>query len=184
MICPNCNNTIPDNSSFCNHCGFQVSNNVSQVKEPQQIIAEKQLSNINIDVPKIGIAAGAIISAISVMSETTIGFVIGFIIMTVSVAILINAKDKKENLKRIANSDKLICLCPSCKSSNIQMNLVQTGSTSVHGKSFVSQNINPLKPFTHTNIRQGNTYTAAAYSNKCICLNCGYVFDKPEKFYT
>lgn len=184
MICPNCKNTIPDGSSFCNHCGYNLAGQDLQIKSPQQISAEKQLSSINIESPKIGIAVGAVISAISVLSETTIGFIVGLIVIIISAAILISTKDKSNNLQRIANSDRLICLCPSCKSSNIQMNLVQTGTTSVHGKTLVSQNINPLRPFTHTNVRQGNTYTAASYSNKCICLNCGYVFDKPEKFYT
>lgn len=180
MTCPYCNSNIPDESAFCNICGAQVSNRLQNTLLKDS--AEKQLSGINLDVPKIGLAVGAVIAFISVLSETTIGFIIGFVIMMVSSAILINLKDKSKNLNKIANSNKIMYLCPKCKSSKIQMNLVQTGTTSINEKTLVSQNINPLRPFTHTNIMQGNSYTISSYANKCLCQNCGYIFDEPEKF--
>ena len=62
------------------------------------------------------------------------------------------------------------------------MNMVESGEVTVQGKTTISDNINPLRPFTHTNIRYSPIATNIHYKNKCHCLNCGFVFDKPEKF--
>ena len=40
MLCPNCNNTLPDNSVACNFCGYSF-----QVAQPQNTHNEKQVVN-------------------------------------------------------------------------------------------------------------------------------------------
>ena len=95
-----------------------------------------------------------------------------------------SSKDNRKNqLEQISAGKKIINVCPKCKSDNIVMDMVQKGSFTMHGTSRIADNINPLHPFTHTNIHRGNDYSSAIYGNQCYCRDCGNVFDRPEVHY-
>ena len=90
---------------------------------------------------------------------------------------------RKEELEHLASGKKIVNVCPKCKSENITMQMVQKSTFVMHDKTRVSDNINPLHPFTHTNVKKGNDYSTPIYGNQCHCLNCGHVFAKPEVHY-
>lgn len=92
-------------------------------------------------------------------------------------------KRHREQLEHLAKGEKIVNVCPKCKSENIQMSMVQSGNVTTHGISRVSKNINPFHPFTHTNVKKGTDYSFATYDNQCQCLNCGRVFYRPEVHY-
>lgn len=92
-------------------------------------------------------------------------------------------KKRRKELTPLANGKKIVNVCPKCKSDNIEMAMVQTGAVTSHGTTRVSDNINPLHPFTHTNVSQGTNFTSNSFGNQCHCKNCGYVFAKPEVHY-
>lgn len=204
MVCPNCNKNLPDGSIACNFCGyalnqFAVQRQTGQLmtypvaapqmpqKTPEQTGAELELAQIKKDSTKelcyMGLVGGSIFVIYGLAKFNIIGIVLGMFFVILSIVKLIETKNRIEQLKNIASGRKMVSVCPMCKSPNIQIGLVETGSTAVHGVSTVGQNINPLRPFTHTNIHQGNTYTSNSYGSKGVCLNCGCSFDEPEKFF-
>lgn len=105
------------------------------------------------------------------------------IIMLVYANASVKRDERKEELEHLAKGEKIVNVCPRCKSDNIEMSMVQTSGMTTHGVSRVSDNINPLHPFTHTNVQKGNDYDFATYGNQCHCKNCGHVFSKPEVHY-
>jgi uncharacterized Zn finger protein (UPF0148 family) len=205
MICPKCKKELPDGSKFCNHCGNPI--NTEQPKQqPQQPRVQKTIQQIGAEtelkrlqsshwkikyffVMGIGIAiliAGIAIYATIPTAEYTVTYgpiIVGLIIFIVGVVLFTNTNDRINELKPLANGHRIINVCPKCKSPKIQMHLVQTNTVTSHGTTRVANNVNPLHPFTHTNIKQGNDYTSAAYGNMMICLNCGCTFTDPDKFY-
>ena len=94
-----------------------------------------------------------------------------------------NKKKRAAELTPLANGKKIVNVCPKCKSDNIEMSMVQTGGVTSHGTTRVSDNINPLHPFTHTNVSQGMDFTSNSFGNQCHCKNCGHVFAQPEVHY-
>ena len=92
-------------------------------------------------------------------------------------------KRHREQLEHLAKGEKIVNVCPKCKSENIVMNMVQTDSYTTHGVTRISDNMNPLHPFTHTNVRKGADHTTNSFGSQCHCKNCGHVFSQPEVHY-
>jgi len=204
MVCPNCNKSLPDESIACNYCGnvlnqLEVQRQTGQLmtypvaapqmpqRTPEQAGAELELAQIKqdstVELCYIGIIGGIIFIIGSIVGNSLYGVIFGIVILIISISKLSQTKSRIVDLKKIASGRKIVSVCPMCKSPNIQIGLVETGSTATHGVSTVGQNINPLRPFTHTNVRQGNTYTTNSYGSKGVCLNCGCSFDEPERFF-
>lgn len=108
-------------------------------------------------------------------------------IMTISFILHVmmhtNRIAKQDRLEHLAAGKKIVNVCPMCKSTNIKMKVVRTGSRTKHNVSRVSKNVNPLHPFTHTNVKRGNDYSSVSYGNQCHCKNCGHIFAYPEVHY-
>lgn len=202
MICPKCKKELPDGSAFCNHCGTAINvQPTPQQGQPQktmqQIGAEAELKKLQsshwklkyLSIIGIGVAIltiGILIYALVPTAESTVThgpIIIGIIVVIVGVISFSNTNERINELKPLANGRRLVNVCPKCKSPRIQMHLVQTNSVTAHGTTRVANNVNPLHPFTHTNIKQGNDYTSARYGNMMICLNCGCTFTDPDRFY-
>lgn len=200
MICPKCKKELPDGSAFCNHCGTAINvQPTPQQSQPQktmqQIGAEAELKKLESKPWKLiyilTSIGGIIIITLSILpalmyadSEIImVGMIIGIALLVYGIFQFINVYERIKQLKPLANGRRLVNVCPKCKSPRIQMHLVQTNSVTAHGTTRVANNVNPLHPFTHTNIKQGNDYTSARYGNMMICLNCGCTFTEPDRFY-
>lgn len=195
MNCPYCNNNLPDGALACPACGASFVQQQPQIQyqQPQQektvsqIAAENELKKTEgsgILVPVMGIGVGAIAVLFSLIGHfNIIVFVIGIVFICLGSYSLYKRNARISSLKKISSGANASYLCPRCKSPNIQMNMVETGATTYQGTTRISENINPLHPFTHVNVRTGPTISNTTYGNKCHCLNCGNIFDKPEIIY-
>lgn len=186
MICPTCNQQLPDDSKACPMCGmvFEQPSNQNTV---QMQAAEKEYKKFVREDSSFTRIVGMV-----VFFSLTIVFLFSKHFGTAFICFLFACfiygvhkvkKDRKNQLKNLSEGKKMINLCPKCKSPNIEMSMVNTGNINAPGKATVSNNINPLKPFTHTNINQNPGFSVNTYGNKCHCKDCGNIFDKPEVFY-
>ena len=107
---------------------------------------------------------------IILFSLTAIGSIIG----------VYEINNRKKYLTNIVQGKRIIQVCPNCKSPNIKRRMVKTGSKTTYNTTYISKNVNPFMPFTHTNVNKGDSNSTYNYGNKCHCQCCGYVFDKPE----
>ena len=196
MICPRCGKEIQlsDDSRFCSGCGLEFQRQTSQqpIEQPQektiqQIAAQKELTTLDkVDKNSSNNTIVIICLIASVICLLCGAFPITIILVIVAIIMGVDKSRRKNRMNMLSNisaGKQIINVCPKCKSPDIEMNMVQTGGFTMHGTSRVSNNINPLHPFTHTNVRKGNDYTAYSYGNQCHCRNCGYVFAKPEVHY-
>lgn len=128
-----------------------------------------------------------VILLILTIASFALGIIPGGILFLIVLLAYAGSVGKKQNrkteLEHLAAGQKIINVCPKCKSENIEMHMVQTGGFTTHGTSRVANNINPLHPFTHTNVKKGTDYDFTTYGNQCHCLNCGNVFPRPEVHY-
>ncbi len=204
MICPRCGKEIQlsDDSRFCSGCGLEFQRQTAPIvqqpiqqtaiEEPkeqtiQQIAAQKELVTLN-KVEKNTSANGMIGLLLVVAFVCLICGAFPITILLVIIAIIMGVdKSKRKNrmdmLSHISAGQQIVNVCPKCKSPDIEMSMVQTGGFTTHGTTRVADNINPLHPFTHTNVKKGNDYTSYSYGNQCHCRNCGFVFAKPEVHY-
>lgn len=189
MICPNCNNQLPDNSVACNMCGMSLAPqqmpqpNMQQIQQTaSQAAAQKELKKKQTEgflVPYLSIGFGVALSLLALIEPIIL--LMGLAFIGFGVYLLWKRKRNLKELKLISEGASVIRICPKCKSPNIQMSMVQSSSMTFQGKTTISDNINPLRPFTHTNVNHGPVSTINNYSNQCHCLNCGNIFVKPEK---
>lgn len=119
----------------------------------------------------------------SFLAEAYFGCIFFMIVAIVYSISMKNKRRRKYELEHIANGNKIVNICPKCKSENIEMHMVEKSSYTTHDRSRVSNNINPLHPFTHTNVKMGSDHTSVSYGNQCHCLDCGFVFARPEVHY-
>lgn len=184
MICPRCQNQLPEGSVACNRCGTSF---VQQEQNVQKQAAQDELTKLKKKQEFEGFFFGAGVALVAFFTflfihKYFIAF-ISFAAMALFIFCAVKVKMREKELAKLAHGNTQVSVCPKCKSPNIQMQMVHAGSVTHQGKTTVSKNINPLKPFTYANINQGNNYTTEQYKNKCHCLNCGNIFDKPEITY-
>lgn len=169
---------------------LDIQNNRQVTEDMKKQLAKKELHKLDADGGSTayyilaGICAFGFIISFSMSGIEAwaifFGCICGFIFCLVEAN---KIKNRVNELKELSNGKKIVNICPRCKGQNIQMQMVQTGTTTTHGVSRVSNNINPLHPFTHTNVRKGNDYSNITYGNQCHCLDCGFVFSKPDILY-
>ena len=92
-------------------------------------------------------------------------------------------KDKRRRLEMAISGKKVTNICPYCSSDKITFDKVVTGSKTYGGKTTISKNINPLRPFTYANVNHGNTTTVDTYGTLYQCMNCGKTFKFPQKIW-
>jgi ribosomal protein L37AE/L43A len=187
MICPNCNADIQDNSKFCSSCGKEIFAGQTDDIQVQLAKAELQNDEKTDETPAQVFSVVCFLGIIAVIIFKPSWSIIAIpILLFFGVGFAHSAritKAHKEELKQIASGKKIVNVCPKCKSPDIEMSMVQTGGFTSHGTTRIADNINPLHPLTHTNVKKGNDYTSYSYGNQCHCRNCGYVFAKPEVHY-
>lgn len=112
----------------------------------------------------------------AVICSGCIAFMILFYIMYQSYA------SRIIQLYSLLDGIKRTYICPYCKSTAIKTKFVRSSYTRGHAHSEVSENINPFKPFTYTNIDSKPVTTKMDYKNTYTCNSCGRVFDRPQVF--
>ena len=189
MFCKKCGTEIQDDAKFCPMCATPVET-AEQEKEPdlQTKLAQEELEVLNKSKKhdsKIDTIMGFLflVSIALIISKHYFVGIIAFIISLSVLGYSVSKDKKRDTLEHLSKGEKILNVCPKCKSANIEMSMVQTGNITTHGTSRVSNNINPLHPFTHTNVKKGADYNFATYGNQCHCRNCGFVFIKPEVHY-
>lgn len=207
MNCPKCNgelrivpeqigvdgNNLPiyHRIAYCDSCMIKKDLDEKPKDNLQVELAKKEIKRIDADGGSKFYYIAAIICGIAAIFSLTTGSLIqrlclfSFLMLGCIYLLVqgVNVKKRKQELSELSQGKKIINVCPKCKSQNIEMNMVQTGSITTHGISRVSNNINPLHPLTHTNVKMGDDFNKIKYENQCHCLNCGYVFAKPEIHY-
>ena len=207
--CPNCNAVIQPDAKFCPMCGKEIiaqpqiqppsiqnaeypterynENSISATDDIQVQLAQKELATLKKETNSgKALLYATILLALSVMSFCFKLYFGGIFFGIVFIAHIIsdaNKRNRKQEVEHLAAGQKILNVCPRCKSPDIDMSMVQTGGFTTHGTTRVADNINPLHPFTHTNVKKGNDYTSYSYGNQCHCRNCGNVFAKPEVHY-
>ena len=185
MRCPNCNKHLSDGSKACPKCGTSFVNNASPTKplSVSQVAAQNELKKKQYEgklLPILCIELGIIFCALGFIDISAI--ILGGFLVVVGVLGLYEGRKRIAFLEKISSGKSVVAVCPYCKSTNISMSIVHSGTYSSQDTTFVSRNVNPFRPFTHTNIDVGDRYTSNNYKGKCQCKSCGYVFDKPEKY--
>ena len=150
----------------------------------QQVSAKKELDDLKRKGVGFYIFACAFFIALAILLFRSM-FTVLFCLVICSICISATVKRLKriKELQKIVEGHNRILICPYCKSTDISSNLVQTGATTGPQKSRVSVNINPLHPFTHTNIKTSSTNSYLDYGSKFQCNSCGKVFDTPEEYW-
>lgn len=209
--CPECGKEFSDMASACPNCGCPtdkiVRRNIeSNLNQNPQINRENQgLNRIQTNTDMIrrkailtekqqligrnsfgfrlaGIIA-VIIGIVSLFLASVIG---GLFFIGLGIYVYIRCKNDKQRIKDLEKMErgaKRILICPYCKSTDITVNMVQERTVQGKGKIYVSDNVNPLKPFTHTNIKSAPVVSTNMYGNKYQCQSCGRVFDKVDEIW-
>lgn len=184
MLCPNCNQQLPDGAKACPMCGVSFVQPQPQQPSASQLAAQQELkkkSNQGLLVPIMSIGLGVMFLLLGI--HLHVCAILGLGLIGLGAYSLYKRNSELSDLKRVSSGAVKIGVCPKCKSPNIEMQMVQAGAYTSQSKTTVSENINPLKPFTHVNVNQGPSTTINKFKNKGHCLNCGFVFDKPLQIY-
>ena len=199
MFCMKCGTEMPDDANFCLKCGYNFKE-VPVVQEqspinPEMDIQRDAAQNEMKKLEKSGSVRGWILlGCLFGIPGIIVTFVSGFqdeqllIIGCFGIALWAfatawNTYNRKRELEMIIQGKQRISICPYCKSSNIVAEMVKSGQSTQHGTTRISNNINPLHPFTHTNVKQGKTQTQNQYGQMFQCKNCGKVFNSAEVYY-
>lgn len=198
IVCPECGKEYSDKASACPNCGCPtnvVSENKYDFLEKdmamnremmriQELQSEyDKIHRIPMTVYSLLQLVGLILVIISIFA--LIGGDIGyfFVFVVIGLAMFVpstKAYERSKELEKMINGQRQEQLCPFCKSTDIRSERLAAGSFQVQGKTTVGKNINPLKPFTHTNIRHGNTYNENIYRTEYVCNSCGKRFTNPQ----
>ena len=198
IVCSECGKEYSDKASACPNCGCPT-NVVSEKKYDfieKDIAMNKELRRIQdlqseydkihripMFVYSLLQLAGIILVIVSIiefiggdLGKFIIFLIVGLVMYVPSTKAYYRSRD----LEKLIDGQKPEMLCPFCKSTNLSSERLAAGSFQVQGKTTVGRNINPLRPFTHTNIRHGSTYTDNIYRTEYVCNNCGKRFTNPQ----
>ena len=179
-------NNHPYRINMGNNTGNDNNQSVKKDAEPdyQQIALKKELNYWKQKNIKPYIIISAVFVFVGIFGSFVHMFAEGVLAcIAISVGCLCyiyNRHDKIRILETKLDRINKIKICPYCKSPNLEMNMVQAGNTISKGKTTISENINPLRPFTHVNVKHGNVNTYTRYTNMFHCLSCGKVFHNPQ----
>lgn len=188
MFCMKCGKELPDNATFCMNCGERVektsiedNNNLEIVSQeekeyPKKIIYERDKSTKDLIIITWVCAIFCIF-----IKQYFFSFVCLFLLMCIKIS-----ESKKKKKIKILNKcngyfyygNKIPWTCPFCGSKDysafVSTDYINTGSS----RARVSDNINPLHPFTHTNVKNSNIgFNTAIQTGKLQCHRCGKIFE-------
>lgn len=198
IICSECGKEYSDKASACPNCGCPTSavsekkydfleKDVAMNREMMRIQELKseydKIHKIPMTVYSLLQLVGIILVIVSIvmLASGDVGYF--FVFLSIGLAMYVpstKAYMRSKELEKMISGQNQEQLCPFCKSTNIRSERLAAGSFQVQGKTTVGNNINPLKPFTHTNIKHGNTYSENVYRTEYTCNNCGKRFAKPK----
>lgn len=200
--CPECGREISDKAICCPNCGCPIekfktadSNFEKEQIDYTKIAAQAEKKTVESRMTRGNHVAGVIATILGILS--LLGGVLGgggFVLILGGLFFLIiglgtlssQNRDKKrvQYLQNISNGKKEILICPYCKGVNIKFDAVQSGVHTSGQTARVADNINPLHPFTHTNIRTSGTHSNISYKTLYTCQDCGKTFDNPDKIWS
>lgn len=149
----------------------------------QQVSAKKELDDLKRKGVGLYIFASVLFAALAISLFSSPGALFCLIICIICISATVKRLKRIKELQKIVNGHNRILICPYCKSPDISSSVVQTGITTGPQKSRVSVNLNPLHPFTHTNIKTSSTNSYLDYGSKFQCNSCGKIFDTPEEYW-
>lgn len=149
----------------------------------QQVSAKKELDDLKRKGVGLYIFASVLFAALAISLFSSPGALFCLIICIICISATVKRLKRIKELQKIVNGHNRILICPYCKSPDISSSVVQTGITTGPQKSRVSVNLNPLHPFTHTNIKTSATNSYLDYGSKFQCNSCGKIFDTPEEYW-
>ncbi len=198
IICSACGKEYSDKANACPNCGCPT-NAVSENKYDfierdidmnrealriQELQSEyDKIHRIPMFVYSFLQLAGVILvlaSVICFLGGELGGFILFLIIGLVMYVPSTKAYYRSKELEKLIDGQMQVQLCPFCKSTDIMSERLAAGSFQFQGKTTIGKNINPLRPFTHTNVRHGNTYNENIYRTEYVCNSCGKRFTKPQ----
>lgn len=204
ISCPECGKEISDKAACCPNCGYPIqkaeetkakNNNVeNQQKDYTKIAAEAEKKTVESRMTRGNHSAGiagtvlGIIALLAGIFDGEFALILGglFFLALGIVTLGSRNKDKKriQYLQNVSDGKKEILICPYCKGINIKFDAVQSEVYTSGQTARVADNINPLHPFTHTNIKTTGTRSSTSYKTLYICQDCGKTFEKPDKVWS
>lgn len=198
IICSECGKEYSDKANACPNCGCPT-NAVSENKYDfierdidmnrealriQELQSEyDKIHKIPMPIYSLFQLVGFILMIISIgaLIIGNIGYFIVFLVIGIFMYVpSTKAHYRSKELEKMIDGQKQEQLCPFCKSTDIMSERLAAGSFQFQGKTTIGKNINPLRPFTHTNVRHGNTYNENIYRTEYVCNSCGKRFTKPQ----
>ena len=197
IVCPECGKEYSDKASACPNCGcptnavsvgkYDIEKDIAINREMMRIQELKseydKIRRIPMFVYSLLQLAGIILAVVSIIEFASgeLGRFILFIVIGFAMyALSTKAYERSKELEKLISGQKPEQLCPFCKSTNLSSERLNAGSFQMQGKTTVGHNINPFRPFTHTDIRHGNTYSENIYRTEYVCNNCGKRFTNPQ----
>lgn len=144
---------------------------------------KKELDDLKRKGVGLYIFASVLFAALAISLFSSPGALFCLIICIICISATVKRLKRIKELQKIVNGHNRILICPYCKSPDISSSVVQTGITTGPQKSRVSVNLNPLHPFTHTNIKTSAASSYLDYGSKFQCNSCGKIFDTPEEYW-
>ena len=198
IVCSECGKEYSDKASACPNCGCPT-HAVSEMEYDfieRDIAANREmmrLQDLRNEYDKIHrvpmfvysllqlVGVILIIVAIIEFASGNLGKSIVFLIVGGAIfGTSTTTYERNKELEKLIKGQKPEMICPFCKSTDLSSERLAAGSFQMQGKTTVGKNINPLRPFTHTDIRHGNTYTNNVYRTEYVCNNCGKRFTNPQ----
>lgn len=198
IICSECGKEYSDKANACPNCGCPT-NAVSENKYDfiekdmaanREMMRIQELQSEYDKIHKIPMPVYSLFQLVGMLLiiASVINFFsgnLGIFILLLIVGLLLlcpstKAYSRSKELEKMIDGQKQEQLCPFCKSTNITSERLAAGSFQFQGKTTIGKNINPLRPFTHTNVRHGNTYNENIYRTEYVCNSCGKRFTKPQ----
>ncbi len=202
--CSECGKPISDKAASCPNCGcpidkIQLENNhfekEREKKDYSKMAAQVEKKKVESRITTGNHTAGIIAIILGILSllhgifaNGGLEVILGGLFFLFIGIITLNSikKDKKriQYLQNISDGKKEILLCPYCKGVNITFDVVQSEIHTSGQIAKVSDNVNPLSPFTHTNIETNGTRSSVSYKTLYLCNDCGKAFDNPNRVWS